>query len=64
VLLALNSLLLMILASIIANAVVVCDVQCEFVVVKQETSSTFARWNRLDVVVKVDETCERRRNLR
>lgn len=50
-----HSLLVMILAPIVANAVVVRDVQREFVVMEQKASSALARGDRLNVVEQIDE---------
>lgn len=46
----------MILASIIANPIVVGDVKCKLVLVEQQTSSAFARRDGVDVFVQVDHS--------
>lgn len=39
----------MILAPVVLDAIAVCDVQRELVVMKKKASSTFARWNCYDL---------------
>lgn len=49
-------LFLVILATIIANPIVVGDVKCKLVLVEQQASSALARRDGVDVFVQVDHS--------